>query len=512
MAQETIIYPPLTDDLKSGMSWRSLKYFGAGAIIASVSIGSGETFFAARSGAIFGYALLWCFVGGACMKGIQVYVGGRHMILTGEHPMTHWGSMPGPRNWVPILIGILSVASFPFWLAGLPLMLGQTINWIFGIDVQVLGMSLSELDETVKLLPDGSPELIELSRRNAQLLLIQRVWATVAICIAVTCTYFQTYYRLERIQLLIVAFLLASLLAACLASQPDWFQVVGGMVPQVPPYPDWVRDSKDITKNSEWVFVCICLGAIGGGTYDYLGYLGCFREKTWGAMASSNESPTHHDPPRQEALPIGEDDANIQRGRCWLIPVKIDVGIGFFSVALFTTCFIILGAIILHPDREVPDKFALLSKQARFLTDFHPALLFLYQAGIFMAFWGTIYGAYEIYLRTAYECLRPVFPRLHRVPRTKIRNWTLVYCASGGLLLVWIGGDDPAAMVKPAAIVGGVFTCGLWCFAMIWADRRFLPKPLQMGRCLLLATTLSGTCLTALGLVTIWQEYLSIFF
>jgi hypothetical protein len=57
--------------------------------------------------------------------------------------------------------------------------------------------------------------------------------------------------------------------------------------------------------------------------------------------------------------------------------------------------------------------------------------------------------------------------------------------------------------------VGGVFTCGLWCFAMIWTDRQFLPKPLQMKPLLLIMTTLSGVFLTGLGLLAIWKEYLS---
>ena len=86
MSQRPIVYPPLPEDLQQGLSWRSLKYFGAGAIVASVTIASGETIFAARSGALFGYTLLWCFVAGALMKGVQVYSGMRHMVLTGEHP------------------------------------------------------------------------------------------------------------------------------------------------------------------------------------------------------------------------------------------------------------------------------------------------------------------------------------------------------------------------------------------------------------------------------------------
>ena len=500
MAQQKIVYPPLSEDLQGGFNWRVLSYFGAGAIMASVTIGSGETLFASRSGAVFGYSLLWCFLGGAVMKGIQVYTAGRHMVLTGEHPMTHWGLMPGPKNWVPIVIGLLSIASFPFWLAGLPLMLGQCINWIFGIDVQVLGITPSELKGLMQTLPEGDPRLLELSEKAAQLQLIQRGWATLAIIVAVTLTYLQTYGILERAQLVIVGILLSSLLVACIASGPDWSAAVAGLVPSMPSYPEWVHQYKDIVKDTEIVFVSVCLGAVGGGTYDYLGYLGCYREKTWGALGSSNVVPG-------EEFEIDASEENTQLGRSWLIPAKIDVGIGFLTVVIFTACFIILGAVILNPDQAVPDKFALLSKQARFLTDFHPLLLYVYQVGIFMAFWGTIYGGYEIYLRTAYECLLPISPRFRKMPQSKIRNWTLAYCASGALLLVWFGGDDPAAMVKPAAIIGGVFTCGLWCFAMIWADRRFLPKSLQMGSLLLILTILSGTFLTVLGVLSIWKEY-----
>ena len=135
---EKIVYPQLSDDLKGGLGWRSLKYFGAGAIMASVTIGSGETLFASRAGAIFGYALLWCFVGGAIMKGIQVYVGARHMTLTGEHPMTHWGQMPGPKHWVPWMFAGISLLCFPFWIAGLPSFLGTAINWMLGLENKVL--------------------------------------------------------------------------------------------------------------------------------------------------------------------------------------------------------------------------------------------------------------------------------------------------------------------------------------------------------------------------------------
>ena len=86
----------------------------------------------------------------------------------------------------------------------------------------------------------------------------------------------------------------------------------------------------------------------------------------------------------------------------------------------------------------------------------------------------------------------------------KIRRAVLLYCGLGGILLMWIF-DDPIKLVTPAAIVGGVLTCGLWCFAMIWSDTHFIPKPLRMSKLLLVLTWTSGIVLTALGAKGIWD-------
>jgi hypothetical protein len=461
-------YPELPPEIKKGFKLGALKYFGAGAIIASVTIGSGETLFASRGGAIFGYTLLWCFVGSAVMKGVQVYTGARHMTLTGVHPMTHWGYIPGPKNWVPWFFAILSIACFPFWLSGLPLMIGKTLNWIFGI-----------------------------SAEDPNFLMYARFWGTGTVLVAITLTWLQTYGVLEKVQTVIVGLLLLSMLAACFASRPDWMAVVAGMVPNLPDYAPWIGEKyPKIAATPVWAEVGLYLGAIGGGTYDYLGYIGCLREKKWGLIGQEAELDGSGN------LAIDLSDENVHRGRRWLVPVKVDVGIGFLCVLVFTICFMVLGAQILRPAELIPSGHALLTHQAKFLTQFHPVMKYVYQVGIFMAFFGTIYGAYEIYIRTAYECLLPVIPKVRSMNEKVFRRNVLLYCGLGGLALMWTV-SDPIALVKPAAIIGGVFTCGLWCFAMIWTDRRFIPKPLRMRPFLFLLTALSGTVLTGLGFISI---------
>ena len=506
---DKLVYPELSPELKGGFNFKMLKFFGAGAIIASVTIGSGETFFASRGGAIFGYALLWCFIGSAIMKGVQVYTSARYMTLTGEHPMSHWKYLPGPRGWVPAAFAIISIGCFPFWLAGLPLFIGKTINWIFGIE--------------------GTDE---------HLLMMGRVWGTICVFIAVTLTALQTYGLLERVQTILVGFLLASMLAACFASRPDWLEALSGLVPNLPDYDPWVKQKyPDVAAVPSWVEIGLYLGAIGGGTYDYIGYIGCFREKKWGLIGSrktvvndkcekcgyelsgsrdagQNLCPecgatmpvTPHETEAiatsAETLPIEPSDENIRRGRAWLWPAKIDVGVGFLCVLIFTICFVVLGAQILRPKEVIPSGNELLTHQADFLTQFGKGWLYLYQLGIFAAFFGTIYGAYEIYIRTAYECVMPLSKKARAMPERKFRYIVLAYCAVGGLTLLWTM-ESPVDLVKPAAIIGGVFTCGLWCFAMIWADKKFLPKALRMGPVLLTLNVIAGTVLTVLGVQAI---------
>ncbi len=478
MSHGPIVYSPLPEDLQQGVSWRSLKYFGAGAIVASVTIASGETVFAARSGAMFGYTLLWCFVAGAVMKGVQVYSGMRHMVLTGEHPMTHWGYMPGPKNWVPLAIGLLSLFCFPFWQAALPLVLGGFMNWMIGVD--------------------GTAD---------QILLFSRLWATLAIVVSVVLLWLQSYAVLEKAQLIIVGLLLACVLAAAGAARPDWLAALVGMfLPTIPHYDSWILEKyPTIAVRPPWVEVITCVGAVGGGTYDYVGYVGCLREKLWGAVGVRHAAHQVVTSEPEMPLPIDQSPENLLAARRWLLPPQVDTLICFASVLLFTLCFVLLGARILHPQQLVPaGDTELLSYQAQFLTKLHPALLYVYQLGIFMAFFGTIYGAYEIYFRTAYECLLPVSSWFRRLPFETFRRGMLLYCGSLGLVFLWTM-KDAVAIITPAALIGGVFTCGLWCLAMLWTDRRFLPPALQMPRFLRLAVAVSGVVLTLLGTKGIWD-------
>ena len=125
-----------------------------------------------------------------------------------------------------------------------------------------------------------------------------------------------------------------------------------------------------------------------------------------------------------------------------------------------------------------------------------------------MAFFGTILSVFEVYSRTAHECAIAIVPALKNITVRQVRPWVLAYCSTGALLLMWTE-YDAVQIVTPAAILGSVLTCGLWCFASAWADRTQLPKPYQMGPLLFWGVIVSGFLLTGLGGAAAWQYFVT---
>jgi len=460
---EPLRYPELTEQMKMRGIGPTLAIFGPGAIIASVTIGSGETVFASRGGAIFGYSMLWCFIAGGLMKFIQVYSAARYITLTGEHPIERWKYLPGPQGWVVWLLAIVTILCFPLWLSGLPKMLGGLVVWILAFQGDTIWAD-------------------------------ERIWGTAFVLLAIIITMIQSYGVLERIQTYIVGLLLLSILTAAAAARPDWLAAfLGSITPKMPVYESWVgRDYPDIFGRSPWLEMGTYLGAVGGGSQDYFGYIGMLREKAWGLMGRVRQGG-------KDGIAIAKDASNFQLGRQWLRAPLIDTSVSFGCVILFTIAFAVLGAAVLRPEQIIPDGMELLSVQANFLTMLHPLLLYFYQLGVFTAFFGTILAAYELYLRTSYECLRPVSKRIAGMSVRQLRPWVVGYCGIGGIAIMWAGGN-PVAIVTPAAIFGGVLTCGIWCLLMVWTDRKYLPAPLRMSRWLVFLNIIAGLFLTGWGI------------
>lgn len=455
-SQADLRYPALDSALSGG--WMKLaRVFGPGAIIASVTVGTGETIFAPRVGAIFGYALLWAVVMTVIFKGVQVYSGARYLVLTGEHPMRAWARIPGPRAWAPWFIGLMAVVSYPLWIAALADAVSNLCMWITGIGV---GTSW------------GRP-----------------MWGTSLIVLTMGLSLIQTYGIVERVSTVILGFKVILILIAVIVVRPDWFAALWGtLVPHLPSYPDWVATQyPDVARRSIGLELAVLMGSVGGGVQDYVGYLGFFREKKWGLAGVLDGHPDR----------ISTDQTEVRKGLAWLRAPLLDTTFSFGAVLLMTLCFMLLGAAVLHPQGLIPTDADLYSKQSQFLAAIHPHLVIIYKAGIFFAIFGVLYGAFELYTRSTYEPLLAIWPRggwnLDRV-----RVAVVLYSGIGGLLLLWTGWKTVtlASIISPFS---GVMGCGLWCLGMFWVDRKQTPKPYRMSPLLLALTALAGVVMTAVG-------------
>jgi len=460
-------------------------FLGPGLIIASVTIGSGELVFASRSGAIFGYNLLWCFLYAGVFKAIQVYSAARYITLTGEHPMTAWTRLPGPPLWFPLLIAVPAVLVMPIAFSALPEMLAGFIRRL--------------VDS-----PEHGPEIWAWQFIEFW----ENFGATVVLVVCLVLAVCSSYQLLERLSALVLGAIVVCVGISIVVLHPNLFDLVRGMIwPTNPEYPDWILNDpphkSEFSERSPWLEVSLYLSAVGGGTYDYIGYVGMIRQKKWGLAGRACVGRAE----LEKAVGSGDStaDETVRRARTWTRAPLVDTSLSFLFVILVTLMFGILGALVLHPEKAVPTGSDLLTEQEGFLTVLNPHLRWLYLVGVLLAFIGTIYGAFAVYRYTLVESVKAVAPRLlERLPG--LGDWLVAYFFVGGLIMVWLPeriSGDIVPRVTVATIISGATSSGLWCFAMLWVDRVCLPRQLRMSLTGSLLVFVAGTGMTILGIQTI---------
>jgi hypothetical protein len=446
--REDIRIPEPPENLRGRLSLgTALAFFGPGAIVASLTIGSGETVFATRVGAVFGYAVLWTAFITLIAKGALVYASNHYITVTGEHPMSRFARIfPGPRGWFPILLLITVVLSFPSFSSGLSIALGTYI--------QQAGFG------------------------NAQ------VWAVVLILVAAALSYLGGYGPLEKVQIGVVVLLVVLVILAMFVSRPDWLGVLGGLIPNVPEYQPWVAGNyPDLVARPVFVELVTFLGALGGGMYDYIGYTGLLREKRWGVLGHRDVDAIEDRISgigRGEQIPLSERPEDVRNARQWTLAPLGDTLMSFAALGIFTIAFVVNGVTILGEQRRVPEDENILTYQAEFLTAIAPIFRFFYPLAIFLVFFGTIYALWEVYNRTFYESLGAVSERVRRAGADRSRPWVYLYVAIGGILLV-LTGLDIVALVTPSTIIGGTLAGGIYSIGLLYINSRVLPPQYRLG-------------------------------
>lgn len=496
---ESATVPTPPESLRSPNPVRWISIFGPGAIMASLTIGTGELIFSSRGGAIFGYRILFLFVVISLLKWVLVYSTARHMVLTGAHPFQRWLALPGPRGWLPAVMFVFAALCFPIWVS---------------FHASVLGDLFAGLTGTKQLLNGATIH----------------IWGAAILMTVVVLALSGGYSALERIQLLLVTAMLMAVLVSLVLLKPDWGQMLlGAVVPQPLKYPEWLMNdpnqlAQNIAATPVWVEASVYVGVIGGASYDYLAYSSFLRNKGWGvagletagtSMAAANGGAAIMQDGRQSP-----SDETLVAARRWLRAPLIDCTISFLVVVVFSAVFVASGAVVLGPQRQIPGDGSFLDHQAQFVTELHPWLYPLYVIGTILTMLGTLYGTLEVAPPILTETLRlwrlSEDSQSSKDASTALQRRTAILWSGVGALAVLVvsfvyqlqsGQDRPPGLTNlltPASLFTGVVSCGIICLLNPWMDR-VLPKQFRLPIVLRLTNWLAGIVFLFVGLRAYWQ-------
>jgi hypothetical protein len=393
------------------------------------------------------------------------------MVVSGAHPFERYARLPGPRGWFPLTLLLLAAVAFPIWTGFVGGVLGTLLEGRFGLDTHLSGI--------------------------------------VATALAVLLVLRGGYETLERVQLFVVAALLAAVGLSLVLMRPDGLAIAKGLlVPAVLEYPSWLASVRgELAARPVALEAATYVGVIGGSAYDYLAYVAFLRNKRWGLSS-------HPVGERTELEAISRTHGDLLRR--WTRAPLVDATISFAVVLVFSCVFAVSGAMVLGPQHQIPSGDNLLNLQAQFVTQLHPWLLPLYVLGAFLAIGGTLYATIAVapaVLGEAIRALRPTAPP----PGRRISRGIVFWSGGGGIaVLIWsalyrtYGGaaSQPPTLVEiltPANLFTGVLACGFVCLLNPWLDLRFLPRSLHMSRALWVLNIVAGLIFVVLGVRGYWD-------
>jgi len=475
---ETTPEPP--NELKRLTLSSVIKFFGLGAIIASVGIGSGELIWAPRAAAAFGYIMTWTFFYGVWTKAVIQYLLMKWFTLTGEPPSHAMRRVIG--GWFVVLLAFLFVAVTPWWFVALGRLSAQIVINAFGL-----------------------PMAMEMPTYIAIML--------VTLGIIVGSAYIGKAVKvLEWVQTAILLVMIVLFwIAVGVATRPDWGAFFAYMfVPIVPPgYEPWVKEvAPDIARVPVMWFILPALGALGAGIHEYIGYAAIFDEKGWGAPASPKWQSFRkllYDIPRAVKIPLPSGDSGKSKLMIWRRASILTVLIGFIALWITTVPAIVLSIEVLRPRHLLPDGIKLTAAQAEWLRVIHPSLTFMWWLGAFVAMWGTFYGIWEVYVWTLHDFLRS-FKRFANLERSTVRKFLWPYYLVMATAIYFLGFSIPY-LASFASAVLNVFSTGLVGLAFVYLELTQLPKEYRAPWWYLIFTVGGGLLYAFWGLVNIAQAF-----
>jgi Mn2+/Fe2+ NRAMP family transporter len=398
-ANATPVDPPpaagaVAEPWSLGKLWRLLGSFGPAAVVASVSIGAGETIVVVRTGAWTGYGLMWLVLASVLVKGVCVtYLLGRYTAMSGELIGPRLARLPGPRGWLLVVLVFLELAAAgPLW-AAIARPSGDLVGY---------------------LLFGPGPRLD----------LEARIIATLFIAAALGLSLTSSYKFIERQQLIICGVLVAGTVIGTALVRPDFGAALAGLF-SFGNFPEVSAAAPAELRQDPLPLLAVTFGYVGGSVMTYLVYADFIAIHGWGMTGHPRIDEIRR---RAAAGRPGDylprDSAGIAAVRRSIAPLKWDVAIGAAVLLVVTASFMMAGASVLFPRQasgELAGAFegwSLLTDQASIWENIHPQLVWVYYVTVVAALWGTLQAYPDIYARGTVEYLRAIRPesRLRQGP------------------------------------------------------------------------------------------------
>ncbi|MBN1281281.1 MAG: divalent metal cation transporter [Candidatus Thermoplasmatota archaeon] len=411
----------------------SVKYFGPGAILASMTIGAGNIVLAPRVGAwaLPAYSALWIVTFAVVTKGLTAYMATRYSLLSGEHIMTLFARVR-PRGWINIVSIIIGFALLPFMIATFLTILGNVVT------------SLTNVGNYL-------------------------VWG-VGIGLAIACLGFVGTLRvMEVVQLVCAVFLALGAVVAVFVVHPDWLQVIQGLFTvHIPQVATWVT-AEDIVTVPVMLQVAAVYGTMNGVYPDFTAYIAWWRQKT-----------------KEQKIPLKSQE---------LSGMKMDLFLSLLIVAFFTVAFMVAGTVILGQKQLVPNGVDLISTQREIYSAINPFIgVYLYPLAVLVVIGGTIYAGMDAVPRMIKSWADPLSTRVQKVSFKRFQGYIVLYLLFVSLPLMVI--EKPIILMTLYLLMTGVFGMGLLGWGALWANQRHLPKDQRFGKGMVLIYLISNIVVT----------------
>jgi Mn2+/Fe2+ NRAMP family transporter len=411
---EPVDLPPVTGPYAEPWSLKKIialaSVFGPAAIVASVSIGAGETIVVVRTGAWAGYNLLWLVLLSCVVKAIFVtYLLGRYTAVSGEYIGRRLVKLPGPRGWLLIAIVLFE-------------MIGAPLAWV------PIGKPCGALLHF--LLKDALPSGVS-----------QPVWENlITSCFITLALLFGlriSFEKLEKQQLIICLILVLGTIIGTLMVRPDFGKALVGSLRfgYLPEFPEWAP--KDAVENP-LLTMATAFGYVGGSVMGYVVYANWVSMHRWGMTGHRNiEAIRQRSANRDRIDYLPEQPEQVSQLRQILAPLRWDVGMGAIVLFIVTGAFMISGAAVLYGMQSTFEGWSLLTDQASVWKNIHGSLVWVYYICIVVALWGTLQALPEIYARVIQEFFQAIWPQREWNYDT-LRKWICLYIFLTTMVLIWL--------------------------------------------------------------------------